>query len=46
VDIYNMMNNNVTLVYNYTYSPTSAGWLQPTTYMNPRAFRLNAEWAF
>jgi len=46
LDIYNVMNNNVTLVYNYTYSPTSAGWLQPTTYMNPRVFRLNAEWAF
>jgi hypothetical protein len=46
VDIYNLMNNSVTLAYNYTYSPTSAGWLQPTTYMNPRVFRLNAEWAF
>ena len=46
LDIYNFMNNNVTLVYNYTYSPTTTGWLQPTTYMNPRAFRLNAEWAW
>jgi hypothetical protein len=46
VDIYNLMNNSVTLAYNYTYSPASAGWLQPTTYMNPRVFRLNAEWAF
>jgi hypothetical protein len=46
LDIYNVMNNNVTLVYNYTYSPTSTGWLQPTTYMNPRVFRLNAEWAW
>ena len=41
-----MMNNNVTLVLQHTYSPTSTGWLQPTTYMNPRVFRLNAEWAF
>jgi hypothetical protein len=46
VDIYNLMNNSVTLAYNYTYSPTTTGWLQPTTYMNPRVFRLNAEWAF
>jgi len=46
VDIYNAMNNSVTLVYNYTYSPTSAGWLQPTTYMNPRVFRLNAEYSW
>ena len=46
LDIYNVMNNSVTLVYNYTYSPTSTGWLQPTTYMNPRVFRLNAEWSW
>jgi hypothetical protein len=46
LDIYNVMNNNVTLVYNYTYALASAGWLQPTTYMNPRVFRLNAEWAW
>jgi len=46
VDIYNLMNNSVTLAYNYTYSPVSTGWLQPTTYMNPRVFRLNAEWAW
>jgi hypothetical protein len=46
LDIYNAMNNNVTLVYSQTYSPTSAGWQQPTTYMNPRVFRLNAEFAW
>ncbi len=46
VDIYNVMNNSVTLAYNYTYSPTTTGWLQPTTYMNPRVFRLNGEWSF
>jgi hypothetical protein len=46
LDIYNVMNNNVTLVYNYAYSPASTGWLQPTTYMNPRVFRLNAEYSW
>jgi hypothetical protein len=46
LDIYNVMNNNVTLAFNQTYSPTAAGWLAPTSYMNPRVFRLNAEFAF
>ena len=46
LDIYNVMNNNVTLVPSQTYSPSSTGWLQPTTYMNPRVFRLNAEFAW
>ena len=46
LDIYNVFNNNVTLAPSQTYSPTSTGWLQPTTYMNPRVFRLNAEFAW
>jgi hypothetical protein len=45
-DIYNMLNNNVTLAYNGVYSPATTGWLQPTSYMNPRVFRLNAEFAW
>jgi hypothetical protein len=46
VDVYNLLNNNVTLGFSQTFSPTSAGWLAPTTYMNPRVFRVNAEYSF
>jgi hypothetical protein len=46
LDVYNVMNNNVTLAFSPTFSPTSTGWLSPTSYMNPRVFRLNAEFAF
>src|SRR5262249_51221267 len=43
VDLYNLLNNNVTLAFNQTFLTTSTGWLTPTTYMNPRVVRLNAE---
>jgi hypothetical protein len=46
LDLYNVMNNNVTLAFNQTFSPTTTGWLTPTTYMNPRVVRLNAEFAW
>jgi hypothetical protein len=46
VDMYNLMNNNVTLAYNGTFVPNTSGWNSPTSYMNPRVFRLNAEYAF
>ena len=47
VDIYNVMNNNVTLAFNHDVRPdVRRAGMQPTTYMNPRVFRLNAEWAF
>ncbi len=46
VDLYNLANNNVTLAFNQAFSPTTTGWLTPTTYMNPRVFRLNAEFAW
>jgi len=46
VDLYNLTNNNVTLAFSQTYSPTSTGWLTPTTYMNPRVVRLNAEFSW
>jgi hypothetical protein len=46
IDVYNVANNNVTLAYSNTYSPTSTGWQQPTSYMNPRVYRLNAEFAW
>jgi len=45
-DIYNVLNNNVTLAFNPTFVPNAPGWQSPTTYMNPRVFRLNAEFAW
>jgi hypothetical protein len=46
VDIYNIANNNVTLAFNPTFLPNVSGWQSPTSYMNPRVFRLNAEFAW
>ena len=46
LDIYNVMNNNVTLAFNQAFSPATTGWLTPTTYMNPRVFRLNGEFTW
>jgi hypothetical protein len=46
VDIYNLLNNNVTLMFNPTFIPNAPGWQSPQTYMNPRVFRLNAELAW
>jgi hypothetical protein len=46
LDMYNLFNNNVTLGFNPTFVPNVSGWLAPTTYMNPRVFRLNAEFAW
>jgi hypothetical protein len=40
------MNNNVTLAFTPTFVPNASGWNAPTTYMNPRIVRLNAEFAF
>jgi hypothetical protein len=46
VDVYNVTNNNVTLGFSNTFAPGVGGWQTPTSYMNPRVFRLNAEFAF
>jgi hypothetical protein len=46
VDIYNLMNSNTTTGFNPVFVPNVAGWNSPTTYLNPRVFRLNAEYAF
>ena len=46
VDMYNLLNNNVTLAFNPVFVPAVSGWNSPTSYMNPRIFRLNAEFAF
>jgi len=45
-DIYNVTNDNVTLGFNQTFVPNVAGWQNVTSYMNPRVYRLNAEWAW
>jgi hypothetical protein len=46
VDIYNLWNNNVTIGFNQVFVPNTPGWQSPTSYMNPRVFRLNAEFAW
>jgi hypothetical protein len=46
VDLYNLTNNNVTLGFNPTFAPNVSGWQSPTTYMNPRVVRLNAEFSW
>ena len=46
IDLYNLTNNNVSLGFNQTFVPGVAGWQNVTTYMNPRVFRLSAEFAF
>jgi hypothetical protein len=46
VDIYNLLNNNVTLLFNPTFVAGTSGWQSPQQYMNPRVFRLNAEFAW
>jgi hypothetical protein len=40
------LNNNVTIGFNQTFVPNTPGWQSPTSYMNPRVFRLNAEYAW
>ena len=46
VDFYNILNNNVTLGFSGGFVPGVRGWQTPTSYMNPRIIRLNAEFAF
>jgi hypothetical protein len=46
LDIANVMNNNVTLAFNPTFVTNTPGWNAPASYMNPRVFRLNAEYSF
>ena len=46
LDIYNLTNNDTTLFYNTAYVPTATGWQTSLAYMNPRVFRLSAEFAW
>jgi len=43
---YNLMNSNVTRGFNNTFVPNTPGWGFPTSYMNPRVIRLNAEYSW
>jgi hypothetical protein len=45
-DIYNLLNNNVTLAFSGGFVPNAPGWQSPQQYMNARVIRLNAEFAF
>jgi hypothetical protein len=50
-DIYNLLNNDVTLAFNPTFVPGAAGgtqsvWPGTSGYMNPRVFRLAAEYSW
>jgi len=46
IDLYNLTNDNVSLGFNQTFVPGVAGWQNVTSYMNPRVFRLSAEFGF
>jgi hypothetical protein len=46
LDIFNLANSNTILNYNATFTPGVPGWQTPLAYMNPRVFRLAAEFAF
>jgi hypothetical protein len=46
LDIYNLTNSGTVLFYNTTYVPNVNGWQTPLAYMNPRVFRLAAEFSF
>jgi hypothetical protein len=46
LDIYNVMNSNTILFYNTTFVPNVNGFLNANAYMNPRVFRLAAEYSW
>jgi hypothetical protein len=45
VDVYNVLNSGTVLTYNNTFVPGGT-WLQPTTIMTPRLFRISGEFRF
>jgi hypothetical protein len=46
LDIYNVANSNTILFYNTTFVPGATGYLTPFAYMNPRVFRIAAEYSW
>jgi hypothetical protein len=43
---YNVMNENTILFYNTAFIPGVTGYLTPFAYMNPRVFRVAAEYSW
>jgi hypothetical protein len=43
LDPYNLFNAKPATTYESVYDPATARWMQPTTVLNPRATRLNAQ---
>jgi hypothetical protein len=46
LDVYNVLNQNTVLFYNTTFVPNGPGYLNANAYMNPRVFRLAAEYTW
>jgi hypothetical protein len=46
LDIYNVTNSDTTLFYNNIFVPNVAGWQTSLAYLNPRVFRLAAEFSW
>jgi len=46
LDIYNVMNENTILFYNTVFVPNVTGYGNANAYMNPRVFRLAAEYSW
>jgi hypothetical protein len=46
LDIYNLANANTTLGFSPTFVANAVGWQTPTSYLNPRVFRVAAEFAW
>ena len=47
LDLFNLLNSNVTLQYNTTFTPSpSTGWLAPTEMMTARLARIGAEFTW
>ncbi len=43
LDLYNAMNSNTVLTLNSTYSPTATTWQQPLLILQPRFFKIGAQ---
>jgi hypothetical protein len=43
VDLYNLTNNNVILLWNNNYGTTGASWLNPTAILSARLWKFGAQ---
>ncbi len=46
VDVFNILNSNPVLTYNQSYSPTTTTWLRPTSVLQPRYWKISAQFNF